>query len=172
VTPFCVDNGPLVLVLDGDGVTPELCRRTAEVLRRFWASVTDARPFWMRPGDYLTVWVGRTDWQPGVSGWSNVRLRADTPRYTPQVIHVAVPDERWIAHEFGHCVLTGSNADHEPEPGFVMSSPPGRSWRASDIQAGWANRRAYLAGTVGGNRWQDGRPADAGWAVERLPGLV
>lgn len=160
--PFAVETHRyvgLVVVLDGRGVTPDTCREVARLLRPVRPAVCDARPPHMRPGDYVTVWVGPMDWLPGRSGWANVALGPATPRYTPQAVHAAAADPRVIAHEVGHALL---GFGHSPAAGNLMHDPPGEAWTLDQRRRGWDAMSAYYQATPAQFRWR--RPAV--WVVE------
>lgn len=163
--PFAAEVGNLVVALDGRAVTRDTCREVCRLLAPVRATVCDARPPHMRPGDYLEVRVGPMDWLPGRGGWCNLRLSDPLlNRYQPQVVFAAAPDPRVIAHEVGHAVMTpqGVGFSHHPDPRNLMHDPPGEAWTSDQRRAGWAIRQAYFEATPDRFRWR--RPA--GWEIE------
>lgn len=163
--PFAADNGWFVVVLDGKAVTRDHCRATARLLAPVRATVTDARPPHMRPGDYVEVRVGPMDWAPGRSGYANVLLTDQTQRYTPQVVYSSEPHPGVMAHEAMHTLL---GFGHHPDPRNLMHAWPGAELDEVQLRIARPARNRFVLGTTPGQTWR----WPAGWDVERVAPVV
>ena len=160
--PFAVESGHFVVVIDARFDVRWLCREVAVLLAPIRATVVDTRPGWMRPGDYVECRIGPMDWLEGRSGWSNVLVGELTPRYTPQVVHALVPDDRIVAHEVAHTLL---GFDHNQNPNNLMHDPPGTEWTNAQRRLAWDRKEKYVGVTKGTQfRWR----RQPGWTIETL----